>query len=61
MRVPQLDWPVDLFADEVRMPEAPVTISVDPEILFDAEVPFDADLPLWPAMQELWMERATQA
>jgi hypothetical protein len=52
MRVPELDWPADLFADTMPVSESRILVSASPESRSGA------DLPLWPAMQEVWMGSA---
>ena len=46
MRVPELDWPADLFADAMPKSERRILVSIGPEYQSDA------DGSLWPAMRE---------
>lgn len=47
MRVPELEWPIDLFQDLAPVPDLPMTIS--------AQIPTAADKPLWAVMRGMWM------
>ena len=49
MRVPELDWPADLFADAIPKSERRILVSAGPKNQSDA------DQPLWLAMQESWL------
>ena len=55
MRVPDLDWPADLFADGVGGAEQ-ATASSPADLYADAPVP-PASRPLWLAMRRAWMSR----
>ncbi len=49
MRVPDLDWPPDLFEDVTPPAPQQAARSGGPKTVSDPKV------PLWPAMQWLWM------
>jgi len=52
MRVPELDWPLDLFQDLVPLPDLPMTIA--------AQIQTAGQKPLWTVMRGVWM-RGTDA
>jgi hypothetical protein len=47
MRVPELDWPLDLFQDLVPIPDLPMTIA--------AQIQTAGQKPLWTVMRGVWM------
>lgn len=49
MRVPELDWPNDLFQDVLPVPDLPMTIA--------AQIQTAAQKPLWTVMRGVWMAR----